>query len=94
MGSRGDSLRLEEKHEESHQGCVHRVRHGELRTTEKLRTGNVICLWGNQRVTTQRMHRKKLIHVMKMALNKCCYNGHILQEMAQVKNRTSDLFLL
>lgn len=31
MGSRGDSLRLEEKHEESHQGCVYR---GEARGTE------------------------------------------------------------
>ena len=31
VGSRGDSLRLEEKHEESHQGCVHR---GEVRRTE------------------------------------------------------------
>ena len=63
------------------------ARRGELRTTEKLRTGNVGYLWGNHRVTTQRMHRKKLIHVMKMALNKCRFNGHILQEMAQVKNR-------
>ena len=31
MGLRGDSLRLEEKHEESHQGCVHG---GEARGTE------------------------------------------------------------
>ena len=30
-GSRGDFLQLEEKHEESHQGCVHR---GEARRTE------------------------------------------------------------
>ena len=31
MGSREDSLRLEGKHEESHQGCLHR---GEARGTE------------------------------------------------------------
>ena len=68
-------------------GVCTEARRGELRTIEKLRTGNVRCLWGNHRVTTQRMHRKKLIHVMKMALNKCRFNGHILQEMAQVKNR-------